>query len=91
MARHIEEKFEVYDKENPVVYELFVKFAKEAKSSGRKTFSANAIFERIRWFVDVETSGDSFKVNNNYRPYYARKMMQEFLEFEGFFRTRELQ
>ena len=91
MTKHLEEKFDVYDKENPHIYLLFVKFTKEAKGSGRCSYSSNAIFERIRWFVDVETSGDTFKINNNYRPYYARKMMQDYPEFSGFFRTRELQ
>jgi len=91
MAKHIEEKFETYHKDNPHVYDLFVRFAKEAKESGRDKFSAYAIFERIRWFVDVETRGDRFKVNNNYRPYYARKMMEEYPEFHDFFHIRELQ
>ena len=91
MTKHLEEKFDIYDKENPHVYLLFIKFAREAECSGRSNYSSNAIFERIRWFVDVETSGDTFKINNNYRPYYARKMMQDYPEFGGFFRTRELQ
>lgn len=91
MTKVLEEKFETYHKENPRVYELFVRFAKEALNSGYKTFSANAIFERIRWYVSVETVGDSFKLNNNYRPYYARKLMLDQSEFEGFFNTRSLQ
>lgn len=91
MAKHIEDSFQTYHSQNPHVYNLFVRFANEAKATGRKTFSAYAIFERIRWHVDVETTGDQFKVNNNYRPYYARKMMQDYPEFEGFFNIRELQ
>lgn len=90
MTKHLEDKFETYHKENPIVYELFVKFANEAKAAGFKNFSANAIFERIRWYVSVETVGDKFKVNNNYRPYYARKMMENYPEFEGFLNTRKL-
>ena len=91
MAKHIEEKFETYHVENPHVYDLFIRFAKEAKSTGRRTFSAKAIFERIRWHVDVETTGDQFKVNNNYPAYYARKMMEDYPEFDGFFKIRKLQ
>lgn len=91
MAKHLEEKFDIYDKENSHIYLLFVKFTMEAKDSGRCNYSSKAIFERIRWFVDVETSGDTFKINNNYPAYYARKMMQDYPEFSGFFRTRELQ
>ena len=90
MAKHIEEKFETYHKDNPHVYDLFVKFAKEAKGSGMTKFSANGIFERIRWFTNIETTGERFKISNNYRPYYARKMMKEYPEFEGFFSIKEL-
>jgi hypothetical protein len=90
MTKRLQDRFEVYHKENPRVYELFVKFAKEVKAAGFKNFSANAIFERIRWYVSVETVGDKFKVNDNYRPYYARKMMQDFPEFEGFLNIRKL-
>lgn len=91
MTKVLEEKFETYHKENPQLYKLFERFAREALSSGYKTFSAYAIFERIRWHVAIETVGDPFKLNNNYRPYYARKLMFDQPEFEGFFNTRSLQ
>lgn len=91
MAGHIREKFEVYHTENPKVYALFVHFAKEARSSNKKVYSSKSIFERIRWHIDIETVGDCFKLNNNYTAYYARKMMDEYPEFTGFFRVRELQ
>jgi len=91
MTKHLKEKFKEYDEENPKVYNLFVRFAKEVKSTGRRVYSAKAIFERIRWFVEVETTGDIFKVNNNYPAHYARKMMDEYPDFEGFFRVRRLQ
>ena len=91
MAKHIERKFYEYHKDNPKVYDLFVGFAKEVKAANRDTYSANSIFERIRWHVDIETVGEVFKLNNNYRAYYARKMMNEYPEFKTFFRLRELQ
>lgn len=80
--------FEKYDKENPQVWNEFVKWSKLTKERGFKNYSANGIFEIIRWHTGVEGEG-VYKVNNNYRPDYARKMMKEYPEFEGFFRVRE--
>ena len=90
MSKHIERKFEVYHLENPHVYDLFIKFATQAKESGRKQYSSKSIFERLRWHVDIETVGEMFKLNNNYTAYYARKIMQDRPEFSNFFRIREL-
>jgi len=82
-------EFDRYDSENPQVWEAFKKFAFEAKAKGFKNYSANGIFELMRWHTDINSLPD-FKINNNYRPDYARKMMREFPEFEGFFRTKQL-
>lgn len=90
MTLEIQTKFETYNSDNPEIYKLFTKFSGQVMKSGMTKYSANAIFERIRWYVDIETAGDKFKVNNNYRPYYARKLMSENKEFAGFFEIREL-
>lgn len=81
--------FERYDKENPHIWEAFKKYSFLAKKRGFKKYSSNGIFEVIRWHTDLRANG-LYKVNNNFRPDYARKMMLEFPEFKGFFRVREL-
>jgi hypothetical protein len=81
--------FERYDRSNPHIWKAFVKYAKQAKDKGFKNYSANGIFEIIRWHTNLE-GNDNYKVSNNYRPDYARKMMREFPEFEGFFRVKQL-
>lgn len=84
----ISRKFIQYHNDNPHIYALFVKYAKQAHNAGYMHYSANAIFERIRWHVDVETRGDQFKMNNNYRALYARMAMKDYPELRDFFRTR---
>jgi hypothetical protein len=81
--------FQQYHNDNPHVYWLFLHYAKRTKSKGFKNYSANGIFEIIRWHTGLK-KGDVFKINNNYRPDYARKMMDEYPEFKGFFRVRTL-
>jgi hypothetical protein len=81
--------FKKYDEENPRIWIEFIKYSKEAKTKGFQNYSAKGIFEIIRWNTTAK-GNDSFKLNNNYHADYARKMMKEYPEFDGFFRIREL-
>lgn len=79
-----------FHREHPDVWELFVSFTNQMIDKGYQHYSVNAIFERIRWEKDVGGDGvNSFKLNNNYRAFYARRFMKMYPKHEGFFRTRE--
>lgn len=82
------EEMEFHHLENPHIYEEFENFAFQAISSGRKYFGAGAVFERLRWYSQIETKGDQFKLNNNYRAFYARLFEEKNPEYKGFFRKR---
>ena len=87
----LEEKLNKFDEDNPRVWDLFVRFSDEAKNAGRSVYSVNAIFERIRWHTDIETTSDTpFKLSNNHRAYYARKYMNSDPARAGFFRTKQV-
>ncbi len=90
MTKQIEAQFKIYHEANPHVFESFKKFATEVKNMGKEQYSANSIFERMRWHTEIETVGERFKLSNNYRAYYARKLMDEYPEFYGFFRIKQL-
>lgn len=77
-----------WHKQNPAVYELFVKYTKEAINAGHEHYGAKGVIERIRWHTSVETGGDIFKINNNWAPFYARLFMVDYPEHDGFFRLR---
>ena len=84
--------FEKFHADNPHVWELFKKFATEAKASGRSHYSARTILHRLRWHVSIETKGDEeFKINDHHSPFYARKLAAEDVKFKGFFRNRASQ
>ena len=86
-----EKQFMEFHKKNPHVYELFKRYTKAAMSTGRQSYSAYAIFERIRWHTDIETNEAlGFKLNNNYRPYYARLFAANYPQYANFFSTRVL-
>lgn len=75
---------------NPHIYETLRRFALEAKRAGRSRIGIAAIFERVRWYTQVETRDDTFKLNNNWRSYYARLLMEREPELAGLFETRKL-
>ena len=90
MTNH-EENFLEFHQANPHVYELFKKYCNAAVKAGRSNYSVSSIFERIRWFQDIETRDDlGFKLNNNHRAYYARMYQLQHPNRSGFFRTRTL-
>ena len=80
----------VFSNKHPEVTELFVRFTTEIINRGFKNYSVSAVFERIRWETDqADVDGKStFKLNNNYRAWYARRFMEHNPEHAGFFRTR---
>ncbi len=83
-------EFERFDADNPEVWQLFCRFAREAIASGLKRFSADAIQHRIRWHVAIETrGGGGFKLNDHLTCFYARKFVRLFPEHRGFFETRQ--
>jgi len=86
----LEKKFWEFHAQNPHVYIYFNRFTMEAINSGRKKFSISFVTERVRWYTAIETRGDDFKINNNFRAYYARLWMRNNPDFDGLFFTRTL-
>jgi hypothetical protein len=83
------DEFIRFHRDNPEIYDLYVKYAFQLRDAGRENYGSKAIIERIRWHVNVETqSKDEFKINNNHTAYYARMVMMDYPELEGYFRIR---
>ena len=83
------EKFKQFHKENPRVYDLFVTYSKRMKISGKNKYSAWTIVNVIRWNMDLWTTGDVFKINNDFIAIYARVMIHNYPEFADFFELRQ--
>ena len=89
-ADQILDAFERFHVENPEVWRLFRRFSIQAHETGRLHYSSNAIFERIRWHIEIEIKGDEVKLNNNFRAHYARMFHLYRPDLDGFFRNRKL-
>lgn len=90
-ANDTEKKFIEFHRENPAVYALIVKLAREAKRRGKTKCAIDMIHAVCRWdFWLNTTSDDEYKLNNNHRPYYARLIMKQEPDLTDFFDLREL-
>ena len=86
----IDERFAKFHKDNPHIYALLVRFSLMAKNSGFHNYGMKAIFERVRWHINVETkSRDGFKLSNDYTSRYAR-LLDQHPNLKGFFNMRSL-
>lgn len=87
--RSIEERFLEFHETNPNVYQWLRYFAIQAVSAGRRRLGIKHLIERARWEVALVTQGtDSFKVNNDHAPHYARLLMANEPLLAGVFETR---
>ena len=84
----VAEEWAKYHAENPHVYQMFRRFAAEAKAAGLRRFSADAILHRMRWFTAIEARGDGFKLNNNHASFYARQLIADDPTSADFFQLR---
>lgn len=86
--------WKVFHAANPKVYALFERFALEAARRGRTRFGARMIWERMRWYVKVETTDQLaglYKLNDHHHPYYAREFVRRRPEFRDLFEFRKVQ
>jgi hypothetical protein len=86
----IEEAFYVFHAANPQVYAELVRLARQARRRGVQYVGINMLLEVTRWNFSLRTSGDEFKLNNNWAPYYSRLIMLQEPDLEGIFHTRRL-
>jgi hypothetical protein len=84
----MQQAFEAFDRSHPEVYEAIKRYAFQAVAAGRKRIGIALIFERIRWYHTIELSDGDFKLNNNFRAFYARKFAKEFPQHAGLFSMR---
>jgi hypothetical protein len=79
-----------FHRENPMVWQYFQKFAFEAIAKNRKKISHWLIINRIRWEVYIITTGEEFKISNNFIAWYARLWIETYPEHKTLFNTKRM-
>ncbi len=89
--RTVEEKFNEFHNDKPVIYWYFKKFAQELIDRGHNRISGRLIIERIRYEVMISKSKfEEFKINNNYIAHYTRMFVSEYPIYFSKFEFREM-
>lgn len=88
----IRERFDEFHADHPEVYVQLVELARQWVSVGHAKLGISTLFEKLRWEWHVSGLRDSqgYKLNNDYRALYARKIMAENPDLAGVFETRRL-
>lgn len=85
------EKFKNFHEANPHVYDLLVANARLVKKH-TKRWGIRNLWEKLRWDyatqVTVTPLKGDYKLNDHYPPFYARMMIRDFPEFEGWLEIR---
>jgi len=79
-----------WHKDNPEFYRLFERFTFEAANRGHKRLSGWLIANRVRWETSVVTTGDDYKISNDFIALFTRLFMVRHPRYEGFFRTKTM-
>ncbi len=86
----INRRFAAFHQANPNVYDELVRLSRQAKAAGRERVGLRMLFEVVRWNQLTSTTGDQFKLNDNYISRYARLIMDQEPDLAGLYETREL-
>jgi len=86
----IQERFERFHAENPHVYQRLRDLVLDDLRSGIPIAGIDFYVSVLRWKVRMETRGDDFKLNNDWRSRYARMLMGNEPQLRGKFEIRTL-
>jgi hypothetical protein len=83
-----EQKFREFHAANPEVYQQLRALALQLHRRGRPRYGIGALVEVLRWNRAIQTTDEDYKINHNYKAFYARLLMKQEPELAGFFETR---
>lgn len=86
----IQEAFQRFHGNNPWVLESLEVLTRDYLARGHTQVGIGMLFEVLRWQYDRATTGDDFRLNNNYRSRYVRLLIARHPEWSDVFETRGL-
>lgn len=75
MSAAIRERFLRFHDENLSVYRALERLAVQWRAQRGERQSIQMLYEVLRWQEGLSTTGDPYRLNNDYSPYYARLLM----------------
>jgi hypothetical protein len=87
-------RFFEFHQANPAVYDELVTRARAWRERhGSRKLAIATIYEVVRWFYAMETddpNGAPWRLNNDWRSFYSRLIMEQEPDLAGVFETRQL-
>jgi hypothetical protein len=77
-----------FHRRNPHILREIARVCLRVFRAGRDHWSMKAAFEVVRYNATVTTDHRTYKLNNNHTAFYARWIMRDFPELDGFFQLR---
>lgn len=75
--------------ENDFVFRKFKDFAIKIHNKGHRRYSADCILNYLRWHEVFTTSGDPFKINNDFSSIMARHLVYDYPKLNDLFQFRK--
>ena len=70
-------RFFRFHRTNPHVFRSSKSWRRQMKATGRK-IRGRTIIEKMRWDYDIKTTGDVFKINNDFVAIYVRLLIHRY-------------
>jgi hypothetical protein len=84
----IELAFIQFHLKNQHVYAALEELALRAQKAGVTKLGIGALAETLRYSAALQTKGDAYKLNNNFRALYARMLIRNHPELRGLIELR---
>jgi len=86
-----EERFNAFHLQHPEVYKAICDKSRILKRRGVNHYGIFALLNVVRYHSDVSANKSSpWRLNNNFAPYYARLIMRQEADLQGFFELRTM-
>ncbi|WP_438491910.1 hypothetical protein [Streptomyces asiaticus] len=86
----IDERFEDFHAAHPWILEALELLTARWIEAGGGRIGVKALFEQLRWSSPDASSGNPFRLNNNFTSHYARLLCARHPEWAGVFQLRSL-
>lgn len=88
--KSLDEQFDEYHRQNPHVLHTLIRMTDRVVANGHRCIGMSLLVNQLRWESMISTTGDEYKLNNNFNSRYVRLIEQVRPDLIGVFNKREL-
>ena len=85
----LEADFNEFHRTNPQVYELIYQMVTKLLADGKTRFGIARVYEELRYEIARTGTKDHYKLNNNHKAFYGRKLIEDYPALAAVITLRE--